>query len=260
VDGNINRRDVSNEMNHIKGVFFDLHGTILLSDDVDTAWETWVHAFHDAMKARGATVGFDEFKGYLGNLFESPAPEYDQTGFTLFMRRVVALSQLLGVEIPLNEVRPMADSLVRVWHKGMYLDDETRNVLGQLRKDHIVGLITNWEHTPRIYELVEELGMHNLFESIVVSDDVGWAKPDPEIFRLALEPYGLKPEETIYVGDMDVDVQGALAAGLRPVLIQRVDSNGTWDPYSDKKDCDYDPKVVTIIHKLSEMLPLLDCM
>ncbi|TFH19033.1 HAD family hydrolase [Candidatus Bathyarchaeota archaeon] len=245
-------------MSHFKGVFFDLHGTILLSDDVDHAWETWVHAFHDEMVERGAVVGFDDFKVYLGNLFESDAPEFDEPGFSLFMRRVKELGHRLGAEIPSVEIRPLVDRLVRLWHRGMYLDPETVEVLGRLRERYVVGLITNWEHTPRIFELVDELGMHGLFDSIVVSDDVGCAKPNPRIFSIALEKHGLIASEAVYVGDMDVDVQGALGAGLKPVLIKRLGSNGTWDPYSDKKDCDYDPSVVSVIRRLSELPELLD--
>jgi len=245
-------------MSQVKGVFFDLHGTILLSDDVDHAWETWVNAFMDEFTSRGVQLGPDEFKGYLKNLFESDAPEYDEPGFTLFMRRVKELGNRLGVDFTSDEIRPMVDRLVRIWHKGMYLDPETVSVLRKLKENYLVGLITNWEHTPRIYELVDELGMCDLFDSIVVSDDVGYAKPDPRIFHIALDEHGLKPYEAVYVGDMDVDVQGALAAGLRPVLIQRNDVNGTWDPYSDKKDTDYDPKIVLVIQVLSDLLKIFD--
>jgi len=245
-------------MNDIKGVFFDLHGTILLSDDVDQAWETWVHAFLDEFVQRGAQIGFDEFKGYLKNLFESDAPEFDEPGFTLFMRRVMELGHRLGVDFTLDEIRPVVDKLVRVWHQDMYLDPETVSVLSELKENHVVGMITNWEHTPRIYELVDELGMHDLFDGIIVSDDVGCAKPDPRIFHIALNEYGLKPSEAVYVGDMDVDVQGALSAGLKPVLIQRREANGTWDPYSDKKDTDYDLEIVSIIQNLSDIPKLIE--
>ena len=246
-------------MSRYKGVFFDLHGTILLSDDVDEAWDTWVQAFHDEMKRRGAVVGLEEFKVYLANLFESDAPDFHEPGFTLFMRRVKELGHKLGVDIPSTEIRPMVDKLVRLWHEGMYLDDETVPVLRRLREQLVVGLITNWEHTPRIYELVDELGIHGLFDSIVVSDDVKYAKPDPRIFQIALKKHGLKPSEAVYVGDMDIDVQGALASGLKPILIQRIEANGTWDPYTDKKECDYDPSIVSIIHRLSELPSILGC-
>ena len=79
------------------------------------------------------------------------------------------------------------------------------------------------------------------------------------IFKIALEKHGLTASEAVYIGDMDVDVQGALAAGLRPFLIQRHESNGTWDPYTNKKDCAYDPKIVSIIHELKELPELIEC-
>lgn len=218
-----------------------------------------MHAFYDEMAKRGADIGFDEFKGYLANLFESNAPGFDEPGFTLFMRWVKELGYKLGVEIPSGEIRPMVNKLVRLWHRGMYLDPETVPVLRELGEHHIVGLITNWEHTPRIYELVDELGMHGLFDSIIVSDDVGCAKPEPRIFEIALEKHRLKPDEAIYVGDMNVDVQGAMSAGLKPVLIQRLDSNGTWDPYTDKKKCYYAQTEVLVIHRLYDLFDIVKC-
>ena len=54
--------------------------------------------------------------------------------------------------------------------------------------------------------------------AIVDSHVVGIAKPAAEIFRHALEPLGVPPEQAIYVGDtVRYDVRGARAAGLRPV-------------------------------------------
>jgi len=50
------------------------------------------------------------------------------------------------------------------------------------------------------------------------------AKPDPAIFRLALEALRVAPEATIHVGDTPAaDVAGALAAGVRPVLVDPYD-------------------------------------
>ncbi len=245
-------------MSRIKGIFFDLHGTILLSDNVDQAWENWAKAFHREMAEHGTTIIFDEFKEYLKNLFESDTPDYDEPGFTLFMRRVKELGYRLGTDIPSHEIRSMVDKLVRLWHQGMYLDEDITPLVKHLQEEHTVGLITNWEHTPRIYELLDELKMHGLFDSIVISDEVQCAKPDPRIFHIALEKHELAPNEAIYIGDMDVDVQGALAAGLKPVLIQRKQSNGVWDPYTDKKNQKYTTETVHIISALSEIPSLLD--
>jgi 2-haloalkanoic acid dehalogenase type II len=59
-------------------------------------------------------------------------------------------------------------------------------------------------------------------EFAVVSEDVGAYKPDPRVFRAALERLGLEPDEVLHVGDSDVDdVKGAKAAGLRVAWVNR---------------------------------------
>ncbi len=246
-------------MDHIKGVFFDLHGTILLSDDIDAAWSNWAHSFHEAMQEKGAEISFDEFKQLLQNLFEGPEPKFDDTNFTLFMKRVKQLGKSLKLNLPDEEIRPLVDKIIRVWHKGMYLDEETIPILEKLRENYKVGLVTNWEHTPRIYELLRELDVDDLFDCVVVSDGVGHAKPDPRVFKPAFNITEVTAEESIYVGDMDVDVEGALNAGMQPVLIKRVDANGAWDQFSEKKECSYTPDQVIVIQRLSQLIELLNC-
>ncbi len=61
--------------------------------------------------------------------------------------------------------------------------------------------------------------------AVLDSAVVGVAKPDPKIFELALERLGIAPDAAIHVGDTPAaDVDGARAAGVRPVLI---------DPHDD---------------------------
>jgi HAD superfamily hydrolase (TIGR01509 family) len=53
-----------------------------------------------------------------------------------------------------------------------------------------------------------------LFEVLVFSGDVGMAKPDPAIYRLAASRLGLSPGECVFVDDLAVNIRGAVAAGL----------------------------------------------
>lgn len=240
-----------------QGIFFDLHGTLLISNNIDGAWSKWANAFHLAMKEKGADITFDEFEKYLNGMFEDKEPQYSEPGFTLFMRRVKQLGLDLGLDIPSDEIRPLVDSIIRIWHDGMYLDSEVFPVLTELRKQYPVGLITNWEHTPRIYELVNELGLSPYLDVITVSDEVGYAKPDPRIFTSALNAVGASAEASYYVGDMDLDVEGALNAGLKPILIKRPEANGEWYQYTSEKDCNYKPEDVIIVKRLSDILGIL---
>ena len=64
-------------------------------------------------------------------------------------------------------------------------------------------------------------------ESAVSSAAAGARKPDPAIFEPALELAGCAPEEALHVGDtVEEDVEGARAAGIRPLLIDRKGNEG----------------------------------
>jgi putative hydrolase of the HAD superfamily len=81
-------------------------------------------------------------------------------------------------------------------------------------------VVSNWDWS--LPEWVERVGLTPLLDGVVSSAAAGVAKPAPEIFRAALELAGAAPEEALHVGDsMASDVDGAYAAGVRPVLIAR---------------------------------------
>ena len=244
------------EMKGIKAVIFDLHGTLLLSDDVDDAWDQWARAFHAELVKRGATMPLKEFKAALGSLYNGSEHIAHQPGLTLFEHRVKGFCERLGMEVPQHELRPLVETIIDVWHRDMYLDPDAVPLLKALRRRFKVGLITNWDHGPRMHRLVDQLGIRRLLDDVVVSDDVGVAKPDPRIFRVALGRLDVPASAAVYVGDMDLDARGALDAGLHPVLVRR-GGRGDWGSYSEAVDCSYDLEKVTIIERLADLLPLL---
>jgi putative hydrolase of the HAD superfamily len=96
-------------------------------------------------------------------------------------------------------------------------------VLKELRAmRYRLGVVSNWEEW--LEDLLLSLEVHRLFDVIVASGPFGRAKPHPSIFTKALELAGLAASEAVHVGDSPRDdVQGARAAGIRPILIDRRD-------------------------------------
>jgi HAD superfamily hydrolase (TIGR01509 family) len=93
----------------------------------------------------------------------------------------------------------------------------------------IAGVISNSNGSVR--SILEEAGLAPDLDFIIDSGVVGVEKPDPRIFRVALEQAQVPPEAALYVGDLySVDVVGARRAGLGAVLL---DPRGYWGP----RDC-----------------------
>jgi putative hydrolase of the HAD superfamily len=104
---------------------------------------------------------------------------------------------------------------------GYRLFDDVRPALDELAgRGMTLGLVSNFE--PWLDEVLALQGIADRFATVAISGALGVAKPDPRIFRAALDEAGADPAATVHVGDQPVnDVAGALAAGITPVLIDR---------------------------------------
>jgi putative hydrolase of the HAD superfamily len=93
-------------------------------------------------------------------------------------------------------------------------------LLGAMRAAGLkLAVVSNWDVS--LAEVLERLGVAALLDCVVTSAEVGAAKPDPAVFRRALELLDLEPEEVVHVGDSpELDIVGAEAAGIRAVLIE----------------------------------------
>jgi pyrimidine 5'-nucleotidase len=99
--------------------------------------------------------------------------------------------------------------------------DGAPGTLRQLHKRAKIGIVTNNEVTEQ-EEKVRFLGIEESVDLLVVSGEVGVTKPDPRIFRTALDRAAVGPGDAVMIGDSwQNDVLGALGAGIRPVWFNR---------------------------------------
>lgn len=83
-----------------------------------------------------------------------------------------------------------------------------------------LGIVSNF--APTLPDILRHKSILHYFDPVVVSTEVGLEKPNPDIFRLALDRAGLRPDEVLYVGDHDKnDVWAPNEAGIRAVKIKR---------------------------------------
>ena len=210
----------------VKGVFFDLFGTLLVYGDMRAAWSGWLTSFHASLRAHGLSLSEDIFAQECERFFGQEEPPRGDNNSTVFERRIDRLCARLGLSIGLSEITRIADHIVAVWHEHVQLDPDAEAVLHSVGKSKTLALVSNFDHPPHVRRTLMEYRLTGCFESIVISGEVGVKKPDPRIFAPALSQTGLQPTEVAYVGDTEEDVAAARSAGMIPVLIQR-GSSGT---------------------------------
>jgi putative hydrolase of the HAD superfamily len=95
-------------------------------------------------------------------------------------------------------------------------------LLGDLKQRYRLAVVSNFDYAPTCRAVLEREGIAHLFETVVISDEVGWRKPKPLIFETALRRMALHPADALFVGDRaDIDVLGARAVGMSSVWINR---------------------------------------
>ncbi len=139
------------------------------------------------------------------------------------------LSTIFGVTdaVLLDE---LCIEFMRPIFRSARLHDDAKPTLKALRETGLkTAIISNtpWGSPAHLWR--RELDRHDLSELVdaaVFCGDVGWRKPDPRIFRHALQRLGLEAEDCLFVGDDPRwDIDGPEALGMDTVLIDRTGRN-----------------------------------
>ena len=105
--------------------------------------------------------------------------------------------------------------------QGWVLFPETIEVLDELKHRGLkLGVISNFDD--RIYAVMRSLGILTYFDTITISSETGYSKPDRQIFEAAIRALNEPPPKILLVGDsLTDDVEAAARAGLAALLIDR---------------------------------------
>jgi putative hydrolase of the HAD superfamily len=99
--------------------------------------------------------------------------------------------------------------------------EDAVSMLEQVTRTYALAVLTNGPGDVQRAKL-QASGLERFFPHTVASGDIGFGKPDPRIFTIALESLGLRANEAIAIGDsLERDVVGAHRAGLRCVWLNR---------------------------------------
>ena len=128
---------------------------------------------------------------------------------------VAEFEEIFAAALRTVDGRPVeAAGLLSRMFAELRLDEDMFELAEELRDQGIkVGLLSNsWGNTyPR--ERIDAL-----FAPVVISGEVGLRKPQPAIFRLALDQLGLRPGRVLFVDDAEPNILGAQTLGMRALL------------------------------------------
>ncbi len=186
----------------------------------ETTFHTTAPKVYEVYRKEGGELGFEEFAGAF---LESSAEAYRRRSQDLReipspdrFRIMVELLHKSPVEFAPGFTERLARTHMENFQPALDIRPKSRQLLEwALGAGYRLAMISNFDYSPTLYECLEKHGVLQMFEIIVVSDEIGWRKPHPKIFEKTLEQLGIDPADALFIGDrLDIDVDGAARAGM----------------------------------------------
>lgn len=204
-------------------VFFDV-GSTLLHPEPSVA-----ETFANGAQERGHGITVRDLEPYMTQVDAFYEAEYVRDGdfwcsheraTTIWLDMYRYLAHLVGLDADAEGIAASVHAAYqRADHWAVY-PDVTACLRGLKRRGLTLGVISNWDSG--LEDLLRRVGLLPYFDDVVSSAVVGYRKPDPVIFELALERAGVAATQAVHVGDLpEADGNGASAAGIRPIIVDR---------------------------------------
>lgn len=189
----------------IKGVIFDVDGTLVDSNDAHT--KAWV----EALEQGGYNVTYEQIRRLIGMGADHLLPE------------------VTGESKDSDEGKKLSDSWSSIFEKK-YLPHlkafpKTREMLKAVKARGLKMVVASSAQENMLDRLLEIAGAKDFMEAETSAADAKNSKPDPDIVEAALRQIALKPDEVIMVGDTPYDIEAASKAGLNTIAFRC----GGWD-------------------------------
>ena len=186
---------------------------------------TTAPAAYEAYAALFGKMSFDAFYAAFSQSFRQVTTiRRGDLREIVSQQRFRMMLELLGhpqAGITDDAVEKITRAHMRQLQESFEVRPETLQVLQWAKSRYRTAMISNFAYAPTLYESLDQFGIRSLFETIVVSADVGWCKPHRIIFDHAFEKMRIRPSEALFIGDqLYVDVYGALNSGMHVAWIE----------------------------------------
>lgn len=201
----------------IRFAYFDAGGTLL------TPYPSVGEVYAAAGRAHGLTATAPELQRAFRAAWKkaNSLGGQDETSSRVWWRAIV--DDVFDAVAYHGDRRACFDAFFEAFVKkeAWHLHDDVRPALEALTRANIrCGVLSNWDY--RLHALLDAFELSGYFEQVLISAEVGLAKPDPRIFDLAIARSGARASEILYAGDdLDLDVAPAAGCGLHAYLIDR---------------------------------------
>ncbi len=204
----------------IDTIYFDNWNTLVTAPNLMRRGSS-TRVFKEYLNGEGLDVP-DNFLDIYSLIAKAQESKAEQDGHREpdYRQRLEDVFKELGLPDPVELSHGTWNHYLSLWPEQTEYFEGVPEMLSELKKSYKLGIITNYMDGPTCRQVFEKLGYNDIFDSLVVSKELGYVKPAQILFETALEETGSKPKNCVMVGDtFAADVVGGNLAGMKTVLV-----------------------------------------
>ena len=206
-------------------LLFDLGDTLVYFDgDWSEVWNRADRVLDASLRAAGMSLPaafIQDFRQRMQVYYRQRDTEFIEYTM-LYMLRTMILE--LGLkDIPDSVLQKGLDDMFTITQAHWQPETDALSTLQALRqRGYRLGMVSNSSDDSNVYDLVDKARVRSFFEIILTSAAEGIRKPNPRIFRKALDFFGVLPQRAAMIGDtLGADILGAQNTGMSSIWVTR---------------------------------------
>ena len=157
-------------------------------------------------------IGIDTYER-----FHNKEISYEQ----LKIDRMKNLYNYYSINISEEDAKEKFINYQEIYENNWILYDDVKDLLENIKNKYRLVILSNGNGKQQ-RKKIEFTGLNEYFSDIIISSEVGYSKPQKEIFEIACKMINVNPENCIMVGDKyTVDVEGGINAGMTGIWVNR---------------------------------------
>ena len=144
--------------------------------------------------------------------------------FSYTLKEIIQYFYPKLTEEKLKKALVLGENLYPKFYPFVKFEKKARKVLKLLSKNYLLGVVTGRLNA----DILKHFKIRNYFKTVITFKDYSLPKPHPEPLLLALKNLNVKPENSVYIGDSELDQKAAKAVGVKFIAFKNPSLSSTY--------------------------------
>jgi putative hydrolase of the HAD superfamily len=209
---------------HLEALMLDFGDTLVLTDkwDYDKCLARLLASLHANNLI--PKTNYNQFKHVYfevrDQMYQQTEENFEEVDFR------VRISETLKKLNPIQNYKSKAivdaaEAFIDAFLEDLRVEAFLQPLLEKLKSLYKLAIVSNFAYAPGLHRILNHFNLKQFFDTIIISGEFGFRKPNPKIFEEAVRKLNVKSENSVFIGDsLKADIYGAHKVGIKTILVE----------------------------------------